>query len=269
MSFDFPAILVLVVGFTGIVSFVDWIYCKCKPIEKSLKKPIIIEYARSFFPVLLIVLIIRSFIAQIYNVPSESLEPTVIPGDLIFVNQFAYGLHLPVWNTRLLSIGEPKRGQIALFYWPVNKKVTFIKRVIGVPGDHISYVNKILYVNGKEAKQTLIGESTDKNTGHPETWQVKIYEENLDGVKHKIFVCSENSINCPAGKTESFYNLVVPQGQYFMMGDNRDDSGDSRAWGMVPEKDLIGKAEFILLSLDPKPTHWCEKIRFNRIGTGL
>src|SRR3990167_6878269 len=156
MNLDFPAILVLLVLFSGVVTLVDWIYCKWNPKEKPLKKPMLVDYARSFFPVLFVVLIIRSFVVQPYRVPSGSLLPTVVPGDLMLVNQFSYGLHLPVWYTKILSNGTPQRGQIALFYWPVNKKVTFVKRVIGIPGDKISYINKVLYINGKEAKQTPV-----------------------------------------------------------------------------------------------------------------
>jgi signal peptidase I len=267
MNLDFPAILVLLVLFCGVVSFVDWLYCKRNPAEKTSKKPMLIDYARSFFPVLLVVLLIRSFLVQPYRVPSGSLEPTVIPGDLMLVNQFAYGLHLPVWYTKLLSVGEPKRGQIALFYWPVNKKITFIKRVIGVPGDHISYINKVLYVNGKEAKQTPAGDSTDTNGGV--SWSVKVYEENLDGVKHKIFVCDANSLGCPNSETQNFYNLEIPAGHYLMMGDNRDNSDDSRDWGLVPKENLIGKAMFVFLNWDPYAQHWYQKIKFNRIGTQL
>lgn len=267
MNLDFPAILVILVLFSGVVTLVDWIYCLGNPALKKLKKPILIDYSRSFFPVLLVVLLIRSFLAQPYRVPSGSLLPTVIPGDLMLVNQFSYGLHLPVWYTKIMSNGTPQHGQIALFYWPVNPKVTFVKRVIGVPGDHISYINKVLFINGKEATQTPAGDSTDSNG--PLSWSVKVMEEDLDGVKHKIFVCDANSVNCPNNDAHNFYNLVVPPGEYFMMGDNRDNSDDSRDWGMVPAKYLIGKAMFVFLNWDPNPPHWYNKIRFDRIGTKL
>ena len=149
MSFDFPAILMILAVFTGVVTLADIIYCafkkrQGKSHEVAEKKPIVIDYARAFFPVFIIVLLIRSFIAQPYRVPTGSLEPTIIPGDLILVSQFAYGLRLPVWHTKLLATNEPKTGQITLFRWPVNPKVTFVKRVIGVPGDKISYINKVL-----------------------------------------------------------------------------------------------------------------------------
>lgn len=267
MSFDFPAILTIVVVFTGVVSFVDLLYRKFCPTANKSTKPVFIDYCRSFFPVLLIVFVIRSFIVQPYRVPSGSLEPTVVPGDLILVSQFSYGLHLPVWYTRIMPVGEPKRGQIALFYWPVNKKVTFVKRVIGLPGDRISYVNKVLFINGKEATQTLVGTSTDTgNSG--ESWKVNVYEENLNGIKHKIYVCPASSTNCPGSETKNFYNLIVPEGNYLMMGDNRDNSDDSRDWGFVPENDFIGRALFIFMSWnsDGDVAH---KIRWSRIGTGL
>ena len=205
---------------------------------------------------------------QPYRVPTGSLEPTVIPGDLILVNQFAYGLRMPVWMKTLVSIGEPKKGQIALFYWPVNPRITFVKRVIGVPGDHISYINKVLTINGKKATQKFIGYSTDTNGGP--TWRVAIYEENLNGVKHKIYVCPKGSVNCPSdSRPHNFYNLVVPKGEYFMMGDNRDNSDDSRDWGFVPERNLIGKALFVWMSWDSSAKNWTKKIRWSRIGTKL
>src|SRR3990167_6310561 len=140
MTFDFPLILLSIILFTGVVTLIDIIFCLAKneaPFA-TIKRPVIIEYARAFFPVLLAVFLIRSFIAQPYRVPTGSLEPTVMPGDFIFVNQYDYGLNMPVWNKKLISIGAPKTGQIALLYFPVNHQFNFVKRVIGMPGDKIS-----------------------------------------------------------------------------------------------------------------------------------
>lgn len=280
MTFDFPTILVLITVFTGVVSLVDIIYSALinKKVERqsnsgknktTKKKPVIIEYSRAFFPVLLIVLLIRSFIAQPYQVPTASLEPTIVPGDFILVTQYNYGLRLPAWNKKIINIGEPKTGEIALFYWPVNPAVTFVKRVIGVPGDRVSYINKVLYINGKEAKQKLIGYTTDSNGPGGPSWKVAIYEENLNGVKHKIYVCTKDAINCPNREAHNFYNLVIPKGKYFMMGDNRDNSDDCRDWGFVPEKSFIGKALYVWMNWDRSQTNWLKKIRWDRIGTKL
>lgn len=273
MIFDFPTILVLVTIFTGVVSLVDVIYChymkKKGRAAECEHKPVIIDYSRSFFPVLLLVLVIRSFIAQPYRVPTGSLEPTVMPGDFILVTQYDYGLRLPAWSKKIINIGEPKNGHIALFFWPVNHAVTFVKRVIGLPGDHISYINKVLYLNGKKAEQTFVGYATDQNSADGPVWRDKVYEENLNGVKHKIYVCAENEPNCPNPMDTNFYNLVVPPGHYFMMGDNRDDSDDSRAWGFVSEKELIGRARYVWMNWDPFATSWAKKIQWNRFGIKL
>ena len=151
-SFDFPLILLSVIIFFGAVILCDFIFCliKHEPLFAQKKRPLVIEYARSFFPVLLLVFVIRSFIIQPYRVPTSSLVPTVLPGDFILVNQYHYGLRLPVWDKKLFSIGEPAHGQVALFYYPVDHKINFVKRVIGVPGDRISYINKVLYINGNK-----------------------------------------------------------------------------------------------------------------------
>src|SRR3990167_6360696 len=164
MIADFLNILTLITIFAGIVCLVDIIWRAIKkipPPEGEKKHPIVIDYARSFFPILLIVLIIRSFLFQPYRVPTGSLEPTIMPGDMILVNQYDYGLRIPLWNKIFVKIGNPKPGQVALFRWPVNPPVTFVKRVIGVPGDHISYINKVLYINGKEVPQKFIKDSLE------------------------------------------------------------------------------------------------------------
>lgn len=262
---DFPLMLLLATVFTGVVALYDVIYCRGK---KEQHKPVVIDYSRALFPVLLIVLLIRSFIVQPYRVPSGSLEPTVIPGDFILVNQYDYGLHLPVWHTKILPIGEPKRGQIVLFRWPVNPHVTFVKRVIGLPGDKISYINKVLYINGKEAKQKDLGFATDTDGPGTPTWRVQKVQENLLGVKHDIYICPASSTECPGHTTHNFHNLVVPKGYYFMMGDNRDNSDDSRDWGFVPQGNLIGRAMFVFLSWDSSAS-LAHKIRWGRIGTKL
>lgn len=253
MNWNFPLILTLAVFLTGLIALVDILFFE-KNRRPNQKPNFIFENARSLFPVLLIVLLIRSFIVQPFRVPTGSLEPTVMPGDFLLVNQFAYGLRLPVINTKIMSVGEPKRGQIAVFRWPVNPHIDFVKRVIGIPGDHIMYQNKVLYINGVEAKQTYIGMSVDEEPGG--NIPVQQYLENIDGVTHKI------NINPNGGETADF-DLIVPEGQYFMMGDNRDDSADSRSWGFVPEENLIGKGFLIWMSWDSQ-TH---RIRFSRLGT--
>ena len=257
-----PLVLVLGVLITGLIWLVDAICFAKKRRElvalkqEDVKLPVIVEYSKSFFPVLLIVLVIRSFIVQPYVVPTGSLEPTILPGDFIVVSQFSYGIRLPVLNKKVINVGEPKVGDIALFHWPVNPNVLFIKRVIGTPGDHVVYKDKVLTINGKVATQKLIGPTNLPDSMYAGT--VDKVQEDLNGVKHDILVHAKGGI------TQDF-DITVPKGEYFMMGDNRDESDDSRFWGFVPESDLVGKGLMIWMSWD-KQDH---NVRWSRIGTAL
>ncbi len=257
---DFTFYLTLAVVVTGIIALLDMLFWAKKRRQQGQKEPLLVEYARSFFPVLLIVLIIRTFIVQPYRVPSSSLVPTVLPGDFIVVKQFAYGLRLPVTNTKIVKISEPRYGQIFLFRSPPDPHVTFVKRVVGIPGDHIEYKNKVLYINGQEQKQKFL-ESTHYIDENGVYFSVNRIEENLEGVKHQIFVQ-------PTGGETQDVDVVVPPRHYFAMGDNRDNSGDSRIWGFVPEENLIGQAFWIFMSWDTNGSGM-DKIRWQRIGKGL
>lgn len=252
MSWNFPLILTLAVLISGFIGLLDILLFE-KNRRPGQKANWLVDNARSLFPVLLIVWIIRSFIVQPFRVPTGSLEPTVMPGDFLLVNQFSYGLRLPVLNTKIIPISEPKRGDIAVFRWPVNTHIDFVKRVIGLPGDHIVYQNKVLYINGVQVPQHYVGTSVDEEPGL--NIPVVQYQENLGGVKYTI------NVNPAGGETQNF-DLLVPAGEYFMMGDNRDDSADSRSWGFVPEQNLIGKAFLIWMSWDSQ-TH---RPRFSRVG---
>ena len=263
MSFDFPLILLCVIGFTGAVVLIDFIFClfNRESFCEKKKRSMVIEYSRAFFPVLLLVFCIRSFLIQPYRVPTGSLEPTVKPGDFIVVNQYDYGFRLPVWNKKIISVGEPQRGQIALFPYPVNPSFTFVKRVIGLPGDHISYINKTLYINGIKQPKKFIKDVTQLNDFN-QLVTYQIYREDLNGVKHDILVR-------PDAPVINFYNLVVPKNEYFMMGDNRDESDDSRSWGFVHENTLIGHALYIWMSWNSNAAHWYDDIRWNRVGNKI
>lgn len=253
--FDIQTILTLLTLMTGIVVLLDvLIFSKKGPYNKFWM--LVVEYLRSFFPVFLLVLLIRSFLIQPYKVPTGSLEPTVLPVEFIVVNQYAYGLRLPMLNTKIVNIGEPKRGDIALFRYPKDPSTLFIKRVIGLPGDHIVYHNKILTINNNTVWQTPFGMDLDMEGGFPVPVQVKI--ETLGDVTHKIFIK-------PGYKEWESTDVIVPSGSYFMMGDNRDGSNDSREWGFVPEENLVGKAFGVWMSWDPQR----KRIRWDRIGTKL
>ncbi|OGT65639.1 MAG: signal peptidase I [Gammaproteobacteria bacterium RIFCSPHIGHO2_12_FULL_45_9] len=258
-NFDFLNILALLTIFSGIVLGIDWIWRhhRGRKPDTSETRPWLIEQAHAFFPVLLIVLLFRAFCFQPYRVPSGSLEPTVLPGDFMIVSQFDYGLRLPLWDIFLWQGHEPKRGQIVLFRWPVNPEVTFVKRLVGLPGDHIRYVNKVLYVNGKEATQRDLG-AFDEILNDGTTQRVEQYEEDLLGVRHRILVN-------PDRPGHDFGDIVVPPGSYFMVGDNRDNSDDSRDWGFVSRAELIGRARFVWMSWNTVHSG----VRWNRIGIGL
>lgn len=256
--FDFLNILALLTIFSGVITVVDWLLRRRKQSSGDAEKcSLFVEYARSFFPVFLIVLIIRAFLFQPYRVPTGSLEPSVMPGDLIFVTQFNYGLKIPLWDKTIVNIGLPERGQIALFRWPVNPKLTFVKRVIGLPGDHISYINKVFTINGKEAKQTFAGDFQE-DLGNGQFRAVKRYLENLNGIQHYILVN-------PLNPGTNFKDLVVPKGMYMMIGDNRDDSDDSRDWGFVSQHDFIGRALMVWFNIQFSPF----SVNWHRIGTRL
>ena len=224
---------------------------------KVLKAPIVAEYCRSLFSVFLIVFILRAILFGNFNIPTGSMETTLPIGDFLIVNKTAYGIRMPFSNKVIIKTGEPERGDIVVFHYPVYTGVDFIKRVIGLPGDRISYIDKVLYINGKKMPQTFVRNKVvlDDSPTDP----VKIYQENLGKVKHNI-------IDMPWRKSMNFRNLVVPKGEYFVMGDNRDNSADSRYWGFVPEKDLVGKAMFVWMSWNSNASSFWNKIRWHEIG---
>jgi signal peptidase I len=247
-SFGFSFWLLAFVIITGIISLVDLLFFRRK---RAKKQPIIVEYARALFVVLLVVWFVRSFVIQPYRVPTSSLAPTVLPGDFLAVSEYDYGERFPVTHALLFHTTVPKRGDIALFRWPVNPNITYVKRVMGVPGDHIVYKNKILSINGHECKQVL----KDRGAYSDQ------FKEVCKGFAHDIQIDAVSMVS----RGHDDFSLIVPQGQYFLMGDNRDHSNDSRVWGFVPYKNLIGKALFIWLSWNPK-TH---EVRWHRMGRGV
>lgn len=246
---NFALILVILSFVSGLIYLLDVVFWEKK---RSNGQPPgrIVEYSRSFFPVFLIVLLLRSFLVEPFRIPSGSLEPTLLVGDFVAVNKFAYGLRLPVVEKKIIPIANPKTGEIAVFRWPPEPSYDYIKRVIGTPGDKISYHNKILTVNGKEAKQTFVEYTMDESSGRP----VAKYKEDLNGVVHDIFTRAD----MPAVD----FDVTVPEGNYFMMGDNRDDSADSRFWGFVPDSYLRGKAFLVWMSWNGKT----DNLRWSKIG---
>ncbi len=271
MHFDFEALLVLVTLVTGMIWGVDTAFLapKRRAMQDEVREPWLVETSRSFFPVLLAVLLIRSFLVEPFRIPSASMEPTLMVGDFILVNKYSYGIRLPVVHTKVLSIGEPARGDVAVFRFPPQPELDYIKRVIGLPGDRIEYREKILTINGEPVPQQLVGPAQDS-----ELPGLLLFNEDLSGAGHVLWrnpyipaVYPDNVQAFPFRDNCRYdrggFSCVVPPGHYFVMGDNRDNSNDSRYWGFVPERNLVGKAFFIWMSWD----FWDAPPAWGRIGT--
>ncbi|MBV7535235.1 signal peptidase I [Duganella sp. sic0402] len=220
-----------------------------------LRQPTWVEYSGSFFPVIALVFGLRSFLYEPFKIPSSSMVPTLLVGDLILVNKFTYGIRLPVINKKIVQINDPQRGDVMVFKYPKDMSQDYIKRVVGVPGDKITYENKRLTVNGVEVKYAAL----DDYLNDERLVYNKQYEENLSGVSHRIL----NDESAPTYRRENVemfpgsenctyryegFSCTVPAGNYFMMGDNRDNSQDSRYWGFVPDKNIVGKAFFVWMN---------------------
>ena len=265
MDIDFSVVLVSLVGICGILWLLDSLLIKktrLAAIEKYMsgqgkhksddeiadavadlaREPLLIEYAKSFFPVLLIVLVLRSFLMEPFQIPTGSMIPTLEVGDFILVNKYAYGVRLPVIGTKIIDVATPDRGEVMVFIPPHEDKY-YIKRVIGLPGDTVRYEGRDLYINGELISKELQGNiQVDTNVGAlPGT----LYTETINGIEH-----ATQHID-GVGQRRSRTSWVIPNGHYFMMGDNRDNSSDSRVWGAVPEKDIVGKAVAVWMHKEP------------------
>ncbi len=222
---------------------------------RLLRQPPWIEYTGSFFPVIALVFVLRSFLFEPFKIPSESMVPTLLVGDLILVNKFTYGIRLPIINKKIVQINNPQRGDVMVFKYPVDNSTDYIKRVVGTPGDKIEYRNKRLTVNGKPSQyQTLPDYLIPDRLVYS-----KQLTEDLTGMQHRILNNDEAPTYSPsqvfgfANKEACKYDTegflcTVPPGNYFMMGDNRDNSQDSRYWGFVPDKNIVGKAFFVWMN---------------------
>ena len=257
MDFDFSFYLFAASVITGVIWGSYLLILKSKGLTFDEKnEPILVEYARSFFPIVLIVLLLRSFIAEPFRIPSGSMMPTLLVGDFILVNKFTYGIRLPVINKKIIELSEPNRGDIVVFRYPKDPTVDYIKRIVGLPGDKVVYSNKKLTINDLPVQQTSLGSYQGLGQGEEMSGAEDLLE-NLTGVEHRILIRN--------GTPTVEFVYVVPEGNYFAMGDNRDNSNDSRYWGSVPEANLVGKAFFIWMSWD-----WQNKgVGFDRIGAVL
>ena len=276
MNIDFPLILVILVFGSGLIWVLDAIFlAKARnstrgqlqqqypdwakegsdqgvayrtSVAESAAEPVVVEYAKSFFPVLFVVFVLRSFLLEPFQIPSSSMVPTLQVGDYILVNKFTYGIRLPVIRTKVLDLNEPSRGDVMVFFPPHMNDTYFIKRVVGLPGDQISYRDKEIYVNGERVEHESLATLPDGQSRY------QLGFETLGESEHLM-------------QTDDFrpgrsFSVTVKPGHYFMMGDNRDNSSDSRVWGQVPEQDIVGKAFAIWM-------HWDEFLSipsFSRAG---
>jgi len=270
MNFDFPAFLVLATAITGSIWLIDALFFEKKRharLQKDkVKEPVLVEYSRSFFPIILVVLILRSFLVEPFRIPSGSMMPTLLVGDFILVNKFAYGIRLPVLNRKVVEIGLPKRGDVAVFRYPKNPSVDYIKRLVGIPGDTIGYQDKVLYVNGEPQTQNPVGIYAGTGSGARETG-VQHNLELLGDIEHDILVNQHTpdfGFGCQVLMRGA---ITVPEGHYFAMGDNRDNSNDSRCWGLVAEENLVGKAFAIWMNWDGNSPGF--PVAWERLGTSI
>ncbi|PID46897.1 MAG: signal peptidase I [Proteobacteria bacterium] len=251
--------LVLATLICGIILF---IYRFLLGKKKSNNEPMLVDYARSFFPVLLVVVLLRSFVIEPFRIPSGSMIPTLEVGDFIVVQKYAYGIRLPVINKKIFDTGKPERGDIVVFRYPVDPNINFIKRLIGLPGDRIEWTaDKKLFINGQLVDEKAL-EPYPYTDSRGQEILAKQFEETLTSASGE----RQNKIIVMPGMGRAG-QYVVPEGHYFMMGDNRDNSSDSRFWGYMPEKYLLGKAAFVWM-------HWNwqeggDGLNLSRIGTSL
>ncbi len=272
VHFDLEFALLVGVSLTGVIWLTDKLFLRGKHrrppkkscnisgrreadqvVHKGYHGPWYVETSRSFFPILFIVLILRSFVAEPFRIPSGSMMPTLLHGDFILVNKFAYGVRLPVLHTKILNVGSPQRGDVVVFRFPKDPSNDYIKRVIGLPRDHILYKGKVLFINGRRVNQ--VANRMYRGTGANSVMNgAVVLHEDIESVKHDILI-NYSRFN-GAGE------FSVPDNHYFVMGDNRDHSSDSRVWGFVPEENLVGRAFLVWMNWDFSG----RKFNFERIG---
>jgi signal peptidase I len=291
---DFSAVLFGITVLTGLVWAVDSLVLARRRVHAAtaagkdptlIREPGTVDYARSFFPVALVVLVLRSFIFEPFRIPSDSMMPTLLDGDFIIVNKYAYGLRLPVIYDKIVSVGAPQRGDVVVFRYPRDPSVNYIKRLVGLPGDHVQVRNDRITVNGTPVPFKIVGPYND---GCYVNFQLA--EEKLGQHLHQAMLCpvpldpspvplpgcdrkEVRGYNCGDGQGASallsegqVWDGVVPPNEYLMMGDNRDNSEDGRAWGFVPEANLVGKATRIWFNWDPQRSGGP---KWSRIGSAI
>jgi signal peptidase I len=273
---DFSLVLILITLASGVAWALDNLVLRPKRTAAalaagrdpaSIELPGTVDYARSFFPIMAVLLVLRSFLYEPYRIPSDSMMPTLLDGDFILVNKYAYGVRLPVSQQKILDVGAPRRGDVAVFRFPTDNKVNYVKRVVGLPGDTVRVLNDQLIINGVPVPLVQLGRFEDGCYRN-----MRLAEEQLDGRKHRVlhclssdmlsvpplpscdrdimqsYICNESTAGINPDSGDSY--LQVPAGQYLMVGDNRDNSSDGRIWGFVDESLLVGRASLIWFNWD-------------------
>jgi signal peptidase I len=252
---SFALFLFILLSVTGLVWLLEISFLQ-KRRGREAKQPWWVEYSVSFFPVILIVFLLRSFLVEPFKIPSSSMVPTLLVGDFILVNKFTYGIRLPVINRKVVELNSPSRGDVMVFRYPEDPSLDYIKRVVALPGDRVEYRNKRLTINGKPVPTRQIDDYLSR-----ERMQFsRRFSETLNSTEHQILIEEDAPAFSAPGRTfphasKCNYNMTgvactVPPGHYFVMGDNRDNSSDSRVWGFVPDENIVGKAFFIWLNLN-------------------
>jgi signal peptidase I len=265
---NFALIMLILLAVTGGVWLLDALVLS-KRRGRERPEPWWVEYPKSFFPVILIVFLLRSFLVEPFKIPSGSMIPTLLVGDFILVNKYTYGIRLPVVNVKVMEMNNPRRGDVMVFRYPENPSLDYIKRVVGLPGDRVSYRDKRLYINGQPIPLVAEGEYSYVEAGLQMVHTLR-FRESLDGHNHAVIINPDAPVLQLAGvrqfpgRENCVYNdreltCVVPPGHYFLMGDNRDSSSDSRYWGFVPDSYIVGKAFMI----------WWNFGALKRIGQGI
>lgn len=258
MNTDFTAILAILALVSGLIWGVDhWLFAKKRAQQAGgedtsadkRKEPILVEYSRFLFPVFIIVLVVRGFIAEPFKIPSGSMLPTLEVGDFILVNKFSYGLRLPLGYYKLIDLGSPERGDVIVFRYPEDPSIDYIKRVVGVPGDRIVYRNKELFINGERIPHQEL-------QAYPQDPRFMELRETMGDTSYNIMIAGRYNF------MDQAQEWTVPEGEYFVLGDNRDNSRDSRYWGFVKDEYLKGRAFFIWFSKNDG-----FDIKWSRIGT--